>query len=52
MKLHDHPKMHVISYVLKGSMQASIFNKLATPDASQLYGKEVKKITKGMVSTT
>lgn len=51
MKLHDHPKMSVISYVLKGSMQASIFNKIVTTEG-ELYEKQVKKISKGMVSTT
>lgn len=52
MKLHDHPKMHVITYILKGSMQASIFNKVKSTDGSNLYEKEIKKLSKGEISIT
>lgn len=36
MKLHDHPRMQVISYVLRGKMEARIYSPL--PDRT--YDKE------------
>ena len=37
MKLHDHPTMNVISYILKGSITAHIFNPVSN---SPLYEKK------------
>lgn len=28
MRLHDHPQMEVVNYVIKGSMQANIYSHL------------------------
>ena len=28
MKLHDHPNMEVVNYILKGKMQADVFTHL------------------------
>ena len=50
MKLHNHPKMHVITYILQGSMQAKIFNKHSTEQ--ELYTKTEIMLRKGEMSLT
>lgn len=49
MKLHNHPHMHVLTYILQGSMLAKIFNQ--HPKKSDLYLKTEKILSKGMQST-
>lgn len=45
MKLHNHPKMHVLTYILHGNMLASLFN--PHPLQPSLYTKNVKLLEKG-----
>lgn len=50
MKLHDHPKMHVITSILQGSMQATLFNR--HPQKHELFLKDIKKLNKGAIHLT
>ena len=42
MKLHDHPTMKVLAYILEGSMEARIFNKEKTDNGETVFRKAVK----------
>lgn len=46
MKLHDHPTMEVVSYLLQGKMQAQLY----TPIEQDIYTKRVATLTKGCCS--
>lgn len=45
MKLHDHPAMEVVSYVLKGSMQAKLYSHLA----ENIYKREAHTLQAGSI---
>lgn len=50
MKLHDHPKMHVITSILQGSMQATLFNH--HPHKPELFTRDIKVLKKGGIHLT
>lgn len=43
MKLHDHPKMEVISYLIKGKMKATLFSR----KHGDIYEKKTTFISPG-----
>lgn len=43
MKLHDHPQMEIISYMLRGKMQASVY----THVEDNRYSKKTTVLSKG-----
>lgn len=46
MKLHDHPQMEIISYLLQGKMRASLYTHLV----DSTYGKKSVTLEKGEYS--
>ena len=43
MKIHDHPKMEVLNYIIKGKLKADLF----TPIKKDKYLKSTKIMTPG-----
>jgi hypothetical protein len=50
MKLHSHPKMNVLTYIIHGEMEALLFNH--STDKPQLFTKETVVLSKGMKNYT
>ena len=50
MKLHDHPTMKVITYILEGSMEARIFNKEKTDNGETVFRKTVKYFERNQIA--
>ena len=46
MKLHDHPGIEVVNYLLSGSLEARIFSNIQ----GNVYSKRIEKLSKGSMS--